>query len=79
MLHRESLRGDSSLLRPAFIVAAACREVVDGPRGEPVGDAGRGAAGASVFEAMTIRRCVCVWRDVDYRGEFGFGGGFVCY
>lgn len=60
------LRGESSRLRPALTVAAACREVAEGPRGEPVGDADRGGADASVCEAMAeeCRRCEA-WRDVD--------------
>ncbi len=49
---RCSLRGESSRLRPALTVAAACREVAEGPRGEPVGDPGRWGADASVLEAI---------------------------
>lgn len=51
------LRGESSLLRPALTVAAACREVVEGPRGEPVGDPDRaGTADASICEVIVEGR-----------------------
>ncbi len=59
------LRGESSRLRPALTVAAACREVAEGPRGDPVGDADRGRADESVCEAIAEEcRGYEAWRDV---------------
>lgn len=69
------LRWEGSRWRPAFIVAAACKET-EADRGEPAGDSERGSDEASPLAAIMAASAQRLWGKAAWRsGRRGGAGG----